>query len=91
MSSKRGRPARQMSEDKIINMLEDVYLNKEYFEKLFSVLKSEEEKFFTDFFESFHEKLAETTVKKSRFLISSSEAESRIIELKGSNLMQNDF
>lgn len=91
MSSKRGRPARQMSEDKIINMLEDVYLNKEYFEKLFSVLKSEEEKFFTDFFESFHEKLAETTVKKSRFLISSSEAESRIIELKGSNLNESEI
>ena len=91
MSSKRGRPARQMSEDKIINMLEDVYLNKEYFEKLFSVLKSEEEKFFTDFFESFHEKLAETTVKKSRFLISSSEAESRIIELQGSNLNESEI
>jgi hypothetical protein len=91
MSSNRGRPARQMSEDKIINMLEDVYLNKEYFEKLFSVLKSEEEKFFTDFFESFHEKLAETTVKKSRFLISSSEAESRIIELKGSNLNESEI
>ena len=49
MSSKRGRPARQMSEDKIINMLEDVYLNKEYFEKLFSVLEYEERKLFTDF------------------------------------------
>ena len=90
-SSKRGRPARQMSEDKIINMLEDIYLNKEYFEKLFIVLESEEEKFFTDFFESFHEKLAETTVKKSRFLISSSEAESRIIELKGSNLNESEI
>ncbi|WP_350645483.1 hypothetical protein [Pseudoalteromonas sp. G24-MNA-CIBAN-0072] len=91
MSSKRGRPARQMSEDKIINMLEDVYLNKEYFGKLFSVLESEEEKFFTDFFENFHEKIAETTVKKSKFLISSSEAESRIIELKGSNLNESEI
>lgn len=91
MSSKRGRPARQMSEDKIINMLEDVYLNKEYFGKLFTVLESEEEKFFTDFFENFHEKIAETTVKKSKFLISSSEAESRIIELKGSNLNESEI
>ncbi|MCF2849851.1 hypothetical protein NH514_15240 [Pseudoalteromonas sp. ACER1] len=90
-SSKRGRPARQMSEDKIINMLEDIYLNKEYFEKLFIVLESEEEKFFTDFFENFHEKIAETTVKKSKFLISSSEAESRIIELKGSNLNESEI
>jgi hypothetical protein len=85
MSSKRGRPARQMSEDKIINMLEDIYLNKEYFGKFFSVLESEEEKFFTDFFENFHEKIAETTVKKSKFLISSSEAESRIMQIKSSN------
>tara|TARA_B100001971_G_C18234200_1_gene565991 strand:- start:427 stop:1071 length:645 start_codon:yes stop_codon:yes gene_type:complete len=84
-SSKRGRPARQMSEDKIINMLEDIYLNKEYFEKLFSVLDSEEEKFFTVFFENFHAKIAETTVDKSRFLISSSEAESRIMQIKSSN------
>ena len=90
-SSKRGRPARQMSEDKIINMLEDIYLNKEYFEKLFIVLESEEEKFFTDFFENFHENIAETTVKKSIFLISSSEAESRIIELKGSNLNESEI
>lgn len=90
-SSKRGRPARQMSEDKIINMLEDIYLNKEYFEKLFSVLDSEEEKFFTDFFENFHEKIAETTVKKSKFLISASEAESRIMELKGSNLSESEI
>ncbi|TMS93322.1 hypothetical protein CWB58_09860 [Pseudoalteromonas sp. S201] len=91
MSSMRGRPARQMSEDKIINILEDVYLNKEYFEKLFSVLEYEERKLFTDFFENFHEKIAETTVKKSKFLISSSEAESRIMELKGSNLNESEI
>jgi hypothetical protein len=91
MSSMRGRPARQMSEDKIINILEDVYLNKEYFEKLFSLLEYEEGKLFTDFFENFHEKIAETTVKKSKFLISSSEAESRIMELKGSNLNESEI
>ena len=87
----RGRPARQMSEDKIINILEDVYLNKEYFEKLFSVLEYEERKLFTDFFENFHEKIAETTVKKSKFLIRSSEAESRIMELTVSNLKDSEL
>ena len=38
MSSKRGRPARQMSEYKIIQIVMDFYRNPDYFKKLFGYL-----------------------------------------------------
>lgn len=85
-SSKRGRPARQMSEDKIIQIVMDFYRNPDYFKKLFGLLDTyQEEEFFTSFLAEMHKKLAGNTANKTNLLMSTTDLDQKMESIKGSS------
>lgn len=85
-SSKRGRPSRQMSEDKIIQIVMDFYRNPDYFRKLFGLLDTyQEEEFFTSFLNDIHKKLSGNTANKTNFLKSATDLVQKIESIKGSS------
>ncbi|CCQ09848.1 hypothetical protein PALB_6960 [Pseudoalteromonas luteoviolacea B = ATCC 29581] len=85
-SSKRGRPARQMSEDKIIQIVMDFYRNPDYFRKLFGLLDTyQEEEFFTSFLADMHKKLSGKTASKTDFLKSTTDLDQKMESIKGSS------
>lgn len=85
-SSKRGRPSRQMSEDKIIQIVMDFYRNPDYFRKLFGLLDThEEEVFFISFLSDMHKKLSGKTANKTNFLKSATDLHQKIESIKGTS------
>ena len=84
-NSKRGRPSRQMSEEKIIKIVMDFYRNPDYFRKLFGLLDTYQEEFFTSFLNDIHKKLLGKTANKTNFLKSATDLDQKIESIKGSS------
>lgn len=84
-SSKRGRPARKMNEDRIIKIVRDFFYNPDYFKKLFSNLNHADEQFFTNFFKDFHDKLSDQNEEKTPFYNAPSNLKNAIELLKKSD------
>lgn len=91
-SSKRGRPSRQMSEDKIIQIVMDFYHNPDYFKHLFGLLDTyDEEKYFTDYLNNLHNRLSKTTANKDRLLESSASVNKKIESVKSSSVSDSEI
>ncbi|WJG07731.1 hypothetical protein [Aliiglaciecola sp. LCG003] len=92
MSSKRGRPARQMSEDKIIQIVMDFYHNPQYFKQLFGSLDTyDEEKYFTDYLNNLHDRLSKTTGNKDRLLESFGNVNKKIESVNSSSKSKSEI
>jgi hypothetical protein len=84
-NSKRGRPSRQMSEEKIIKIVMDFYRNPDYFRKLFGLLDTYQEEFLTSFLNDIHKKLSGKTASKTNLLKSATDLDQKIESIKGSS------
>lgn len=92
MSSKRGRPARQMNEEKIIQIVMDFYRNPEYLKKLLFELDTyDEEVYIIEYLKNLHNRLSKTTPNKCDFIESSASVDKKLESIENSSKTDSEI
>ena len=91
MSSNRGRPPKKMDTNSIVYIINDMYMNASYFEKLFQNSFDTSIVNFQVFIKYFHERIAATTADPTKLLVSEMELAEILEQYKSFGLSESEI